>query len=71
MGQWTLAKRALAFGLTSLGLTLAVWAYIIARAPPGAFHDQGRVLISFLLFPLTFLAWAIGGSAASSSAGGR
>jgi membrane-bound ClpP family serine protease len=59
--QRTEASASLILGLLSVGLTLGVWAYIFVRAPQGAFHNQGGMLITFILFPLTFLGWAIAG----------
>jgi hypothetical protein len=63
MGQQTRGRTGLALGLLSVGLTLCVWTLIIARAPAGAFHRQGGLLITIVLFPLTFLGWVVGGSA--------
>jgi hypothetical protein len=49
--------------LTSIFFTLAVWAWVLTR-PPGTFHDQGGMQISFLYFPLTLLIWFIANLAA-------
>ena len=64
MVQRTHSSASLVLGLLSVGLTLGVWAYIFVRTPEGAFHNQGGMLITFILFPLTFLVWAIAGSGA-------
>ncbi len=64
MGQQRLGTGSLVLGLLSVSLTLGVWAYIFSRAPQGAFHDQGGMLITLILFPLTFLGWVVGGGGA-------
>ena len=64
MAHRDLGKVSLALGLLTVGLTLGVWAYIISRAPSGAFRNQGGMMISFFHFPLTFLGWLIGGAGA-------
>jgi hypothetical protein len=61
MGRRRLGTSSLILGLPSIGLTLGVWAYIISQAPRGAFQNQGGLLITFILFPLTFLGWVAGG----------
>jgi hypothetical protein len=61
MKQRTRGTISLALGLVSVCLTLAVWAYIIFGEKRGDFHDQGGMVITFMLFPLTFLGWVVGG----------
>ena len=58
----TLPRTALSLklGLCSIVLTLAIWGWIWTR-PPGAFHDQGGMMISFTYFPLALLAWLVFG----------
>ena len=61
MEQRTRGKAALVPGLSSVGLTLCVWVFIAYGELRGAFHDQGGMAITFILFPLTFLGWLVGG----------
>jgi len=64
MAQRKYSSASLILGLLSVGLTLGVWSYIFVQAPEGAFRNQGGMLITLILFPLTFLVWAIAGSGA-------
>ncbi len=56
-----------------LGLILATSAWIVAvlvllwvtSRPPGTFHDQGGMLITFIVLPVLLLCWLTGGLVAS------
>src|SRR4051794_26131366 len=61
MAQRTQNLVPLLLGLLSVGLTLSVWAYIFVQAPGGGFANQGGMLITFILFPLTLLVWSSAG----------
>jgi len=54
-------RRALSlvFGVLAVALPAAVWAYIVRTSlrDAQAFHDQGGMFISFILFPLAMLVW--------------
>jgi hypothetical protein len=52
-----LINLAFAFVISSLCLTLGIWVWIFTR-PPGTFHDQGGLAITFLYFPCAFFGWA-------------
>src|SRR5262249_59704467 len=56
------ARGALSIALVvvSICLTQGVWWYILTR-PPGTFHDQGGMAITFGLFPMTAVGWLAGG----------
>lgn len=51
------ATLSLVFGLIAAGLPALVWVYIAVTEwrTPEAFHDQGGMFISFILFPLAML----------------
>ena len=51
---------SVALGIGSVCLTQAVWWFILTR-PPGSFHDQGGMAITFFLFPITAVGWLAGG----------
>jgi hypothetical protein len=53
-----------AFVIGSLCLTLGIWANIFSQ-PPGTFHDQGGLVITFMYFPCAFLGWAFAAAVAS------
>ena len=36
------------------------WAWVLTRRPE-EFHDQGGMLLTFVVFPLTLLLWVVGG----------
>lgn len=52
------ATLSFALGLVAAGVPAAVWAFIFAKSliDPRAFHDQGGMFITIILFPLAFLA---------------
>lgn len=73
--RWRSRNIATASGAT-LSLTLTgvawatiplAWAWVFTR-PPGTFNDQGGMLITFLILPLTLAAWLVGGPFASALA---
>lgn len=44
-------------------LALLVWAWVATR-PSSAFHDQGGMVITFVVLPLTLGCWVVGGPVA-------
>ena len=52
------ATLSFALGLVAAGVPAAIWAFIFAKSliDPRAFHDQGGMFITIILFPLAFLA---------------
>jgi hypothetical protein len=61
MEERTRGSTSLVRSLLTIRVTLGVWVYIFSRAPQATFHDQGGLLITIILFPLTFLGLLIGG----------
>ena len=73
--RWRSRNTATASGATlSLALTGAAWATILLSwawvftRPPGTFNDQGGMVITFLILPLTLVGWLVGGPFASALA---
>jgi len=73
--RWLSRNLATASGATlSLALTGAAWTTIflawtwVFTRQPGTFNDQGGMLITFLILPLTLVAWLVGGPFASALA---
>lgn len=44
----------------SWAVVVLVWGWVLTR-PPGGFSDQGGMLITFVVLPLTLLSWLVGG----------
>ncbi|MBX3745987.1 MAG: hypothetical protein KF833_11830 [Verrucomicrobiae bacterium] len=61
------ATLSLALTLAAWTTILLAWAWVITR-PPGTFNDQGGMVITFLILPLTLVAWLVGGPFASALA---
>jgi len=59
------AKLGLMLSSGAWMLMLLVWGSIFTRLD--AFHDQGGMIITFLILPLTAVCWLIGGPAASAA----
>lgn len=73
--RWHSRNIATASGATlSLALTGAAWSTILLASawvftrPQGTFNDQGGMMITFLILPLTLVAWLVGGPFASALA---
>ena len=56
------AMRSISAGLAlacgSLAATSGLWVWILTR-PHGTFHDQGGMMISFVLLPAALLGWVL------------
>lgn len=69
----TAAQAATLSSGAPMSLTLAAsawaaiglaWGWAVTR-PPQTFHDQGGMVITFLILPLTLIAWLVGGPIAA------
>jgi hypothetical protein len=47
---------------------ILTWVWVATR-PQGTFHDQGGLMLTFIVLPLTFGAWAVGGPVALAVGG--
>src|SRR5262249_15425995 len=54
-------------GLFAVGVPALIWAFIGVKQyrDPGAFHDQGGMFISFVLFPVAVVAALVFGVSAT------
>lgn len=67
---WRLGATRNSSAPSCFALTAASWALIVLLSgwvltrPSGAFHDQGGMVITFAVLPLTLLCWLVGGPVA-------
>jgi hypothetical protein len=49
-------------------VVILTWTWVLSR-PHGTFHDQGGLMITFIVLPLTLGAWGVGGPIALALGG--
>ncbi len=67
--QGTLCGSASCFlAIVAWLVVIATWAWVLTR-PHGTFNDQGGLVLTFLVLPLTLGAWTVGGPIALALGG--